>query len=378
MPKKFSKARLAHVVDEITPAGKEMGIIKLAQHLNRERFDCLIVALSGIQDFGVLNLEGLNIISLNKKEGNDWLLPFRLRKIFKERQIHIVHTHSWGTLAEGVIGARLARVPVIIHGEHGSFRQGWKQLQAQKILWRFPDILLSVCGDLKNRLCESAGLPEQRIQVILNGVEEGRFYPSESLRRQFRREFGFSGEDFIVGTVGRFSKVKNQRMLLLTAAELIRQGETVHIALVSKGHQEQELKELGKSLGISQFVHFLGFQSDVCKVLNGFDLFALTSFSEGCSNVIQEAMFCAKPVIATNVGGNPELIEDQHSGLLVESNNPVQLAEKIRFLKHHPDIREKLGENARQRALKNFTLKKMIRAYEDLYMKTYFKKQSVR
>lgn len=377
MPKEFPRIRLAHIVDEITPAGKETGIVKLARSLNPARFECLIVALSGIQAFGVMNLEGLDIVSLDKNQGNDWLLPLRLTNLFKNRRIDIVHTHSWGTLAEGVIAAKLAGVPGIIHGEHGSFPGSWRRRQAQKILWRFPDRLLSVSRDLRSRLSDTVGFPEERIEVILNGVDEERFFPCETLGKQFRKDFNFLPGDFIVGTVGRFSAVKNQRMLLLAAAELIGQGEIVHVALVSKGHLERELKELSRSLGIPQFVHFLGFQSDVNKVLNGFDIFALTSVSEGCSNVIQEAMFCAKPVIATHVGGNPELIEDNRSGLLVESNNSLQLAEKIRFLKHHPAARERLGENARQRALKNFTLKKMIRAYEELYLQEYFRKKII-
>jgi glycosyltransferase involved in cell wall biosynthesis len=319
----------------------------------------------------------LNITSLNKKPGNDWRMPLKLYRVLKEHNIDIVHTHSWGTLVEGVLGARLARIPVIIHGEHGSFPERWYQRQIQRILWGSADKLLSVSGELKKRLSESIRFSQNRIEVILNGVEEEKFFPSKSLREQFRKEFSFSGEDFIVGIVGRFSEVKNHRMLLLATAELIKQGEIIHIALVSRGRKEQELKEFSHSLGIAEFIHFLGFQSDVNMILNGFDIFALTSRSEGCSNVIQEAMFCQKPIIATNVGGNPELIENNYSGLLVEDNNHLELAEKIHYLKHHPNIREMLGKNARLTALKKFTLKKMVESYEDLYMKEFYKKQLV-
>jgi len=371
------KIRVAHIVDEITPAGKEMGIVKLAKNLDKERFDCFIIALNEVRTFGVMNLDHLNVISLNKKPGNDWRIPLKLYRTLKRHQVDIVHTHSWGTLVEGIIGAKLARIPVIIHGEHGSFPERWYQKRIQRTLWRFSDKLLSVSGELKRRLSETIRFPLNRIEVILNGVNEKMFFPSDLLREKFRNEFNFSRDDFIVGTIGRFSEVKNHRMLLLAAAELIKQGEVVHIVFVSRGRKEQELKDFSHSLGIAEFTHFSGFQSNINLILNGFDIFALTSRSEGCSNVIQEAMFCRKPIIATDVGGNSELITNDQSGLLVKDNNHLELAEKIRYLKRHPNIREMLGKNARLTALKKFTLKKMIESYEDLYMEEFYKKQPV-
>lgn len=371
------KIRIAHIVGEITPAGKEMGIVKLVKHLDKERFDCLIIALNEIRTFGMMNLDHLNIISLNKKPGNDWRIPLKLYRTLKNHHVDVVHTHSWGTLVEGILGAKLAGTPVIIHGEHGSFPKRWYQKRIQGVLWRFSDKLLSVSGELKERLSDTIRFPLNQIDVILNGVNEENFFPSGLLREQFRNEFNFSREDFIVGNIGRFSAVKNHHMLLLAAAELIKGGEIVHIALVSRGRKEQELMELSRSLGIAEFTHFLGFQSNINLILNGFDILALTSRSEGCSNVIQEAMFCQKPIIATNVGGNPELIENNDSGLLVENNNHRELAEKIHYLKQHPNIREMLGRNARSAALKKFTLKKMVESYENLYIEEFTKKQPV-
>jgi len=369
------KLRVAHVVNEISPAGKEIGIIKLVKNLPAERITSIIISLSGTYSFGILDLQGVEIISLGKKNGNDWSIPFRLSEIMRERQADIVHTHSWGTLAEGLLGAKLARIPVFIHGEHGSFPQGWKHRIAQRLLWRRADRVLAVSGELGERMAAATGFPRERIRVILNGVDEAAFFPSPALREEFRGRFGFSADDFIVGAVGRFSEVKNQQMLLLAAAELIRRGERLQIALVSRGKKEQELRQLSSALGISPFTHFLGFQNDVNLALNGFDVFTLTSLSEGCSNVIQEAMFCGKAIIATGVGGNPELIEDGFSGLLVQSNNYRQLAEKILLLKRDGGLQTRLGENARRIALGKFPLSRMIREYETLYREAYQQKR---
>lgn len=369
------KLRIVHVVNEISPAGKELGIIKLVKHLSPERITSSIISLSGSFPFGILNLENVNIISLGKKDGNDWSISVQLSKILREQQADIVHTHSWGALAEGLLGAELARIPVFVHGEHGSFPQGWKHRIAQRLLWRRADRVLAVSGELGDRMAAAINFPRERIRVILNGVDEEVFFPSPALREEFRKRFGFSRSDFIVGAIGRFSEVKNQRMLLLAAAELIRGGEQLQIALVSRGKEEQKLRELSRSLGIAPFTHFLGFQQNINMILNGFDVFALTSLSEGCSNVIQEAMFCAIAVVATRVGGNPELIEDAFSGLLVESNHYLQLAEKIRLLKQDPGLRKQLGENARQVALGKFPLSRMIGEYESLYREAYRQKR---
>jgi sugar transferase (PEP-CTERM/EpsH1 system associated) len=377
LSKREPKIRVGHIVNEITPAGKETGIVKLLKHLNPQRFESYIFALSGIRSFGIMDIENLNITALNKENGNDWHIPLELYKLLKRYQIDIVHTHSWGTLVEGFLGAKLARVPLIIHGEHGSFPVRWHQRQVQRLLWRLSYTVLSVSDDLRQRLSGTIPFPEKRIKVIPNGVKEEQFFPSTSLREEFRKKFNFSREDFIVGTVGRFSEVKNQQMLLRAAAVLFHMGEKVRVVLVSRGRKEEFLKELAKSLGIEKNIHFIGFQSHINMILNGFDIFALTSLSEGCSNVIQEAMFCQKAIIATNVGGNPELIRDNYSGLLVESNNHTQLAEKILYLKNNVSVRERLGKQARQSALQHFTLKKMVQAYENLYMEAFNKNRTI-
>jgi sugar transferase (PEP-CTERM/EpsH1 system associated) len=370
------KIRIAHVVDEVTPAGKETGIVKLLNHLTPQRFESYIFALKGTRSFGIMDIENLNIIALNKKNGNDWRIPLKLYKLLKRYHIDIVHTHSWGTLVEGIFGAKLAGIPIIIHGEHGSFPLRWHQRQAQRLLWRLPYTVLSVSNDLKRRLSGTIPFPEKRIRVIPNGVKEEQFFPSGALRKEFRSTFNFAKDDFVVGTVGRFSEVKNQQMLIRAAAALIQRGEKIQVVLVSKGRMEGFLKELSGLLGVKKNIHFLGFQSHINMILNGFDIFVLTSLSEGCSNVIQEAMFCQKAIIATNVGGNPELIEDFYSGLLVESSNHVQLAEKILYLKNNAGLRVKLGKKAREKAMQHFTLTKMVQEYENLYIEAFYKRRS--
>jgi sugar transferase (PEP-CTERM/EpsH1 system associated) len=363
-----NRINVLHVVNELSPAGKELGIIKLAKHLNKEKFNPIIISFSGIQSFGILDISDTKVVSLNKKSGNDWSLPFKIYQYCKRNKIHIIHTHSWGTLVEGIIGAKLARVPAIIHGEHGTLSDKKRHRTLQKIFWGFASQVLAVSNNLKKQMNQITGFPENKIKVIYNGVDEHQFYPSKELSIRFRQKFGFSENDFIIGTVGRFHKIKNQAMFLKAAAELVKAGRLVQIILVSGGHLENDLRELAGSLGILKFTHFLGLQEDINLILNGFDIFALTSFAEGCSNVVQEAMHCEKAIVATDVGGTPELITDGNNGYLIESNNYQELSRRLLFLMNNPGKLKEVAGNARKRALRQFSLLKMVQSYEELYL----------
>ena len=288
----------------MAPAGKEIGIIKLLDNLNSSVFQTFLFVFSGLYHFNKKKLQRFNTIYLKKRNGNDIRLPFKLAYYFRLYKIDIVHTHSWGTLVEGIIGARLGGVPIIIHGEHGTFPERIFHRWIQKIFWKQSNIILSVSANLSKKLSESINVPSHRIKTIINGVNESIFFPSEKLNVMFRERFNFSHQDFIVGTVGRLSKVKNHSMLIGATAELIQKGEIVQVVLVGEGSERKGLERFINKLKIQKYVHFLGYQKNINLILNGLDIFVLTSFSEGCSNVIQEAMFTEKPIIATYVWGN--------------------------------------------------------------------------
>lgn len=368
------KIKVIHLVNDLVPAGKEIGILKLVKHLDNGVFDSSLVVFRGIIALDVNDLSEYNFVCFNKRQGNDIRLPFKLASFFRQHKPDIVHTHSWGTLVEGILGAKMGRVPVIIHGEHGTFPQTPLHLRIQRFFWNRADVVLSVSDKLKDILSNAVGFPSERIQVILNGVEAKKFFHSDELRKQFYERFNFSEGDFIVGTVGRLNSVKNQQMIIRAVAELKNGGDPVHFVLIGIGEEKEALEEMARRLNVQENVHFLGYQKDVNLLLNGMDVFTLTSFSEGCSNVIQEALFVGKPVIATNVGGNPELVKDGFNGYLVDSNDHKTLAQKILMLKRQPELLRKLGENALSLSHNDFSLKKMVDQYSELYLKFYEEK----
>ncbi len=376
------KIRIAHLINYLAPAGKELGIIKLIRHMDPRQYENTIVVLNEIRESECLRLDGLNIIEMDHPGGNSIRLPLRLSKVFRSNQFDIIHTHSWGTLVEGILGAKIAGSPGIVHGEHGTFPDAFLHRKVQRLFWGMSDRVLSVSGELRDRLSRTTGFPARKIKVILNGVDEQQFYPSEQLRQDFRKLFHFSESDFIIGMVGRLTRVKNQLMMLRAAAELIRQEEPVQVVIVGGfavgDDVEKELRSFVRDAGIERFVHFLGFRDDINRFYNGFDVFALTSLSEGCSNVIQEAMICGKPVVATRVGGNPELVKDGETGFLVDLDDYQSLARRLRELKNDRPLLHRLGQQARQHARRKFSLSIMVQTYESLYRELYRQKTARR
>lgn len=366
------KIKVAHLVNYLSPAGKEVGIVKLLNGLNENLFEPFLIVFDRVFDFLNLNTSKTEVIELNKKEGNDPLLIFKLAKILRQKQIDILHSHSWGTLVEGVLGAKLARVPVIIHGEHGTFHKDRKRILVQRILFNLTDQLLSVSELLADDISRTIGVKREKIVAVLNGVDVSKFKPDSEKRAKYRAQLLANDQTVLLGTVGRPMKVKNHQLMIRALAELKKiniKAKLVIIGDTPKYSLIDDLKALTHSLNLNNDVQFLSYQQDIPGYLNAFDIFVLSSLSEGCSNVIQEAMATGLPVVASNVGGNPELIEHGKDGLLFTSNSVEALTEALKYLIENPEQAKKLGQNALRKAITKFSLPVMIQNYENIYLK---------
>ncbi|HHM02055.1 MAG TPA: glycosyltransferase [Caldithrix abyssi] len=364
--------KVAHLINHLSPAGKEMGIVKLLNRMDPQRFKGYLVVFDKVWDTLALDVEKSELIAINKKKGNDPILPFKVAKILRSRKIDILHTHAWGTLVEGILGAKLARTPVVIHGEHGTFHKTGKRKKVQNLFWRWADHRLSVSGILARNLEKTIELPENSFDTILNGVDTEKFRPDAADREAVRAELGIAADTVLIGTVGRTIKVKNHPLMIEAAHFLKDKGLPFKMVIVGDSpfySIREEMEEKIKKYRLSDSIEFLGNRSDVSRVMNAFDIFVLPSLSEGCSNVIQEAMATGLPVIATNVGGNPELVTDNKTGFLFTSEDAADFADKMERLLLNPELRREFGRASRQDALKRFSLDVMVRAYEDYYIK---------
>ncbi len=367
----MKRIRLAHLINFLSPAGKEIGIIKLLNALDSNEFENYLIVFDKVFDTLSLDPSKVKLISLNKRRGNDPLLPLRLARILHHYKIDILHTHAWGTLVEGIAAGRLAGVKQIIHGEHGSFHKDAKRLMVQRFFFNRADHLLSVSAVLADDLSATIGFPRKKMQAILNGVDTDRFYPDPEKRKTQRKIYGFGETDLVIGTVGRTVALKNQQLVIRAMHQLWDEFNNVHFVVVGDSPMysvKNELAALAAELGVQEKIHLIGMKNEVPDLLNMFDLFVLPSLSEGCSNVIQEAMATGLPVVASHVGGNPELVQHDVSGFLFKNDDVYDLSQYLRRILTDTRLREEMGRAGLNLAREQFSLPAMIAAYRNFYL----------
>jgi sugar transferase (PEP-CTERM/EpsH1 system associated) len=358
--------RVMHVVFNLLPGGMELGVIKLVNGLDRTRVRSAICSTRPAGSIKTLVAVDTPVYELRRRNGNDPALVWRLYNLFRRVQPHVVHTHGWGTLVEGIVAARLARVPAIVHGEHGTLQLRTYQRWIQRHGWAKADRVLSVSSRLAERMSAETGFPLSRIETIRNGVEMARF--GRITRAEARMSLGLPSDVLVIGTAGRLVPVKDHASLLNAVHRLQQWGLRPTLLVAGDGPLRGSLAEQAAALGIAQQVNLLGHRSDIETILAALDLFVLSSTSEGLPNTVLEAMATGVPVVATRVGGVDELVEDGSTGLLVKSGDSDALAHALADLLRAPARRAEMAASARRRMETEFDIREMIRKYEALYL----------
>jgi glycosyltransferase involved in cell wall biosynthesis len=256
-------------------------------------------------------------------------------------------------------------VPLVVHGEHGTLQLKARQRWLQRLGWSGVDQHLSVSSRLAERIERETGFPVERIRTIRNGVDLSRFARID--RHGARTSLGLSADTLVAVTIGRLVPVKDHDTLLQAVAQVRAHGIPVTMAIAGDGPLKDQLTHRAAALGLKTAVRFLGYRSDAETVLAAADLFVLSSESEGLSNPILEAMATGLPVVATNVGGADELVEEGVTGRLVSPRSPVALADAMVSMLADPQVRRAMGEAGRMRAEGEFSLEVMIQRYQTMY-----------
>jgi sugar transferase (PEP-CTERM/EpsH1 system associated) len=344
----------------------EVGLTKLVNGLHGGDVEGGICSFSPVGDFRERLAPGVPLFEFNRRDGNDPRLVAQLVRLLQRERPHIVHTHAWGTLCEGYIAARLARVPRIVHGEHGTMETRRWNVPIQRFVWRRIDKVLSVSERLADRMAREVGFPRTRIETIRNGVDLSRWAMGD--RAAGRRRLRAGASELIVLAVGRLVPVKNHANLVAAVAQARADGVPCRLLIAGDGQLKASLEDQAASLGIAAAVDLLGSRQDLPDLLAAADIFVLSSDSEGMSNTIIEAMAAGRPVLATDVGGNPELVVPNETGLLVEAGKPAALAQGIKALAADAAAREAMGAAGRRRAEREFSLSRMRDEYRAMYL----------
>jgi sugar transferase (PEP-CTERM/EpsH1 system associated) len=366
-----NRLRILHVISYMGRGGAEMGILKLIAGL-REGFEHRICTTRGFDaNFVQAHFYEQEMYVAGSADLKLQFPLFRLARIMRQYRPHIVHTRNWGAI-EAVAAAKLAGVPVVIHSEHGYEVDMFGGLPMRRRLFRraayaMADAIFAVTRELRDFHAREAWIKPEHMGVMYNGVDTQRFAPSLESRIAMRKELGLPEKSFVVGAVGRLVPIKDHQTLLKATALLSRSGIDVRVLLVGSGPERLKLQALAAE-ALGGRVCFAGDSSRVPELLNAMDAFALPSLNEGMSNTLLEAMACSLPVLATNVGGNPEIIENNISGCLFAPGDAEWLGEKLKVLATHPALIHQLGTAARNRAIESFSLSRMLETYRSFYL----------
>jgi sugar transferase (PEP-CTERM/EpsH1 system associated) len=370
----YVKLRVLHVVDRLGVGGTEFGVLKVIQGLSDSAFEHRVCTVRGFDELLVRAqcLEKSVYVVGRSGQGFQFLLG-RFLRIMRQLRPHIVHSRNWGAI-EAIPAARLARVPVAIHSEHGyevEMLTGlpFRRRAFRRAAYALADSIFAVTEELRRYHARQAWLPAERFRVLPNGVDTSRFAPRPRERTEIRQRLGLASEGLVLGTVGRMVPIKDHTTLLQTAKILVGRGIMVQVLLAGSGPELIKHQEfVAASPSLAGRVIFTGLVANVEDVLNAMDIFVLPSISEGMSNTLLEAMASGLPVVAAKTGGNPELVEEGRSGLLFPPGGVADLVSQLEKLSSDTNLRRALGKGARSRAVRDFSLERMIGRYRDLYL----------
>jgi glycosyltransferase involved in cell wall biosynthesis len=359
---------VAQIVRSLDTGGQEVLCARLVERLDPRRFRSLVISLQGggrLAD--AIRDRGFKVLCLNAPEGWRPSTVARLAGTLRREKIRIAHCHNRKSLLYGGLAAGLVPGTRVVYTKHGvSHWTGGPVAVLGRALTRRAAAVAAVSADIASGLIAGRWALPGRLHLIPNGVDLQQFRPPRD-RARCRALLGVPLSVPVVGTVARLSPEKDQATLLNAFARLLEVVPDARLLVVGGGPLRKELETLAAALGIAPYTRFTGERSDVAALLGAMDVFCLPSLTEGTSLTLLEAMATALPVVATAVGGTPEVVTDRRSGLLVEPGRPDRLAEALLEVLHHPDRADRMGAEGRAIVAERYSLEAMVDRYTELY-----------
>lgn len=364
-----TKIKLTHLVLDMDLGGLQRLISQMVPVMARDVFDVNVVCMNRKGCFGnQLEADGFNVklLQKNQKRADLWY-PVRLAHYLRKRKTDILHMHA-GTFIFGALAGSLAFTPATIYTEHGrAVVDSLVRHVEDRIAVKLVNRLVPVSDDLKDVLIERIGAPPHKLTTIINGIATDLFIP-RSKPRALLEEFSISDKCRVIGTVARLDAIKDQ-LSMIKAFELVAgRINDCRLILVGDGPMRDELEEYISTRGLQRQVIITGQRSDVPEFLNLFDLFVLSSLSEGTSMSLLEAMASGVPAVVTGVGGNPAIVTHEIDGLVVEPSDPAALADAILRLLSDENLLRIFSERSAAKVRRDFSIERMTENYCRLYL----------
>ena len=363
--------KITHFVENLNRGGLERVVINLVLAQRAAGHDCRVICL---HEEGTLAHEltdhGIPVDACNKHDGIDVGALARARRVLRENGVEVVHSHNilahdYAVLAS--CGFHPRRVINTRHGMGGPPLANAREWLYRRCM-RWTDHVAAVCEAARHNLVDQGRLPADKLVAVPNGIHIDRFSPASSAARQRLAQMLEVGEStHIIGCVGRLNWAKDIATLIHAFALLREKQPDSVLVLIGDGSMRQELVDFAASEGVAQHVRFLGDRSDVRELLQGLNVLAMSSISEGYSIALLEGCAAALPIVATAVGGNAEIVHEGVNGHIVPARDPLRLADALLDVLSDPARAQAMGRAGREWVLEHGTFAGMVARYEALY-----------
>ncbi|HMB26306.1 MAG TPA: glycosyltransferase [Patescibacteria group bacterium] len=350
--------KIVYIIGRLAYGGAEKALLDLCRKINKQKFEITVVVLQEDNPLAEqFEDAGVKVHFMRKKTKFDFSIIKKLAEYLEIIKPDIIHTHLFAADFWGGQAARSAGVKKIISTRHDVIKEDfWRNLLGKRMRRSFNKVI-AVSKAIRDYLIKVEKVSLEKVKVIYNGLDISKFYISDPDL--------FTSGKLRIGSVGRLNKEKGHKHLI-RACRLIKNNNW-ELTLVGDGPLRGELEESVKALGIEEKVKFTGNVSDVRPYLEKMDIFVLPSVTEGLSLAVLEAALSGRIIVATKVGGVPEIVEHEQTGLLFKPKNIEQLVSHINWVDEHRYQSEKMALKLQAEAKEKFDINKIIKKYEDLY-----------
>ena len=361
------RLNVVQMIDVTGGGGAEKVLVDLALHLDRSRYNVTVCATRQARNYQpLLDSAGVRTMVLRRNSRWETYKMAEVVRMLRRERVDVLHTHLFGSNTWGRLLGRLAGVPVIIAHEHWSSR-GQNEIWMDRLMYRLSDRILVTSEASKQIVMSSERIPARYLSVVYNGVDIGKF-ASHDDRGEVRAELGVPADAVLVGAVGRLTADKGGQAVLIRAVGRVRETcPHMRLVMVGEGPLRPGLEQLTAQLGLSESVVFTGLRADVPRLLGALDVFVLPSEREALPVAVLEAMAAGLPVVATRVGGLPEVVEDGVTGFLVPPGDVDAMQSVLAKLAGDPALAARLGAAGQAHVQAHFTVQQMVRQVERLY-----------
>jgi glycosyltransferase involved in cell wall biosynthesis len=378
--------RILRVIARLNMGGPAIHVANLAAGLETRGYHTTLVAgsLARGEDSMAFVAERLGVSVVSVPEIQREVAPLydarsirRLTAILRKERPHILHTHTAkaGALARAAaLVAGNARPPIVVHTFHGHVLKGYFGpgrtaffRRVERTLARYSDVLVAVSPEVRDELVDNGIAPRDKFTIIRLGIPLDQRLNDETSELDYRHLYGIPKDAFVVGWVGRMTGVKDTNAILEIVRATRARGVDAVLCLVGDGPDRGRLEQVAHDLGIARATYFVGYQPDVAGYYRLFDAFLLPSVNEGTPVSAIEALASGTPVVATRVGGVPDVVRDQVDGFLVEPGDTDAAADRLAELAGDPELRQRLGSSGRQYARERYSVDRLVDDVDRLY-----------